>query len=117
MLKTMMLALLLLAAAPAPAQQAVDWNSTADSPVRVDSFEAAAAVVLQTITAQRVVALERLEAGVITAAQAGAVQARADQARRLYDQARSICNSDETGDCRGSRKLALEVLSRAKEAL
>lgn len=88
-----------------------------DSSMQIGSFELTAAEVLQAITAARLTALESLKAGIITAQHAAYVQAHADRARALYDQAKKLCSAGPDGNCRTNARQASNLLDEAREAL
>lgn len=108
----------LLSISMAHASCQTNWmECTADSQLRIGSFELQAAEVMSSIIAARNTATKQLKAGAITADQAVKVQQMADEARYLYAQARAVCAADATGSCTGSSTKAQGLLDRARKVL
>jgi hypothetical protein len=90
---------------------------TVDSTVAINSFELHAAEVLHAITASRLAALQQLQSGIATAQHAAYVQSKADQARALYQRARTLCAANKDGVCTRSPGRAAALLLQAEEAI
>ena len=92
-------------------------DCTSDSEVRIGSFTDRATDVIGSIISSRLTAVQRLQRHEISVAQAQSVQNKADRARSLWDQARTICNADKSGNCRGNSGKAEGLLHSAQKAI